>query len=169
MKPGKVILLGIALLLLAGYMVPGSPVIPVQGASSRDWNQQSFWFEPWGKSGVHKGIDIFAAKHTAVVASTPGIVLYEGQLGIGGNVVAVLGPRWRVYYYAHLQEARAGLLVRTGQVIGSVGTSGNAAGKPPHLHFAVLSVIPLPWRISAGTQGWKKMFFLDPSALLTSA
>lgn len=169
MKPCKRILQGLVLLLVIGFLVPGHPVIPVKGATPRDWHPQSFWFEPWGKSGVHKGIDVFAARHAPVVSSVPGIVLYEGQLGMGGKVIAILGPKWRVYYYAHLEDARSGVVVRQGQVIGSVGTSGNAAGKPPHLHFAVLSIVPLPWRISADTQGWKKMFFLDPAALLTGA
>ena len=41
-------------------VLPEWPQIPVAGASARDWNPRTFWFEPWGRSGVHKGIDIFA-------------------------------------------------------------------------------------------------------------
>jgi murein DD-endopeptidase MepM/ murein hydrolase activator NlpD len=157
----------LALLVIAGLLVPGQPTIPVQGATPTDWNPKSFWFEPWGKSGVHKGIDIFAKHGQPVVSATPGIVIYQGELGIGGNVVAVLGPKWRIHYYAHLAEpANARWLVTTGEHIGAVGTSGNAAGKAPHLHYAVLSVIPLPWRFSTATQGWKQMFFLDPGGVL---
>jgi peptidoglycan LD-endopeptidase LytH len=154
-------------ILILGFLVPESVRIPVEGATRRDWNPQSFWFEPWGQSGVHKGIDIFAAQGKPVVSAVHGIVVYRGPLGIGGNVVAVLGPKWRVHYYAHLAEsAHVPLFVSPGQPIGAVGTSGNAAGKPPHLHYAVLSVVPLPWRFSGATQGWKRIFFLNPSEVI---
>ncbi|UXH77159.1 M23 family metallopeptidase [Roseateles amylovorans] len=154
-------------LVVAGYLIPEATVIPVGGAAASDWNPKSFWFEPWGKSGVHKGIDIFARQGRPVVATTGGIVLYQGSLDLGGHVVAVLGPKWRIHYYAHLAEpSDAPLFVARGERIGSVGTSGNAAGKPPHLHYAVLSVVPLPWRFSTATQGWKRMFFLDPGAVI---
>lgn len=158
----------VAAVFVAGLCVPEDNTNPVVGASSKDWNPKSFWFEPWGKSGVHKGIDIFAKRNTAVVSSGPGIVVYAGTLGIGGNVVAIMGPKWRVHYYAHLDSNSVFPLrpVLPGTTIGYVGTSGNAAGKPPHLHYAVLSVLPMPWRFSHETQGWKKMFFIDPGAQL---
>jgi peptidoglycan LD-endopeptidase LytH len=162
-------------LLIGGFLIPEAARIPVDGATRKDWNPKSFWFEPWGQSGVHKGIDIFAAQGTPVVSAVPGVVIsgvpgvviYRGQLGIGGNVVAVLGPKWRVHYHAHLAEtSHQPLFVMPGQPIGAVGTSGNAAGKPPHLHYAVLSVIPLPWRFSTATQGWKRIFFLNPAEVI---
>jgi murein DD-endopeptidase MepM/ murein hydrolase activator NlpD len=160
--------LGLAVLAVfaAGFLLPERALIPVQAADRSDWHPRSFWYEPWGRSGVHKGIDIFAREGVSVLAATPGIVIFEEQLPMGGNVVGVLGPRWRVHYYAHLRESNAGFLVGKGERIGSVGTTGNAAGKPPHLHYAVISLLPLPWRASGETQGWKKMFFLDPSRLL---
>ncbi len=158
-----------AVLAAVGSLWPDSPVIiPVQGATPRDWNARSFWHEPWGASGVHKGIDVFAPKGRPVVAAVPGVVVYAGELGRGGRVVAVLGPRWRVHYYAHLDELHATVFSWTerGGALGTVGTSGNAAGKAPHLHYSVVSLLPLPWRFSTATQGWKQMFFLDPDALL---
>jgi peptidoglycan LD-endopeptidase LytH len=163
----KIIALAIALALLVVLFWPIAARIPVLGANERSWNSQSFWYEPWGVSGVHKGIDIFAPAGTPALASVPGIVVYAGTLGIGGNVVAILGPQCRVHYYAHLQSSQVATLdwVRRGQVVGAVGTSGNAAGKPPHLHFAVISAMPLPWRWSGKTQGWKQMFFLNPAQL----
>lgn len=160
-------LAAIAVLLGIGFAIPEAPRIPVAGATSKDWNPKSFWYAPWGISGVHKGIDVFAPQGRHVVSAVPGVVLYQGHLGIGGNVVAVLGPKWRVHYYAHLADADPSpRFLAKGAVLGLVGTSGNAAGKPPHLHYAVMSLVPLPWRFSSETQGWKKMFFLDPGALL---
>lgn len=125
----------------------------------------SFWYSPWGKSGVHKGIDMFAKRGTPVIASTSGLVVYTGNISMGGNVVAVLGPQWRIYYYAHLASISAKTLswASRGEAIGTVGNTGDAAGKPPHLHYSVVSLVPHPWRFSTETQGWKKMFMLNPS------
>jgi len=100
------IALAAALALLVLLFWPIAARIPVQGANERSWNNQSFWYEPWGVSGVHKGIDIFAPAGTPVLASVPGIVVYAGTLGMGGNVVAILGPQCRVHYYAHLQSSQ---------------------------------------------------------------
>ncbi len=153
---------------VAIVVAPEWPAIPVSGATPADWNPDSFWSEPWGKSGVHKGIDIFAAKGATVVAPTYGLVVYRGTIPLGGRVTVVLGPKWRLHYFAHLESADAppGFPVRTGSVIGSVGDSGNAQGKQPHLHYAILSLIPYPWKIDTSSQGWKKMFFMDPAAWL---
>src|SRR4026208_1314945 len=84
---------------------PEQARIPVQGATARDWNKKSFWYEPWGRSGVHKGIDIFAPAGRPVVAAVPGWVIFRVSLGSGGNVVAVLGPKWRIHYFAHLRDS----------------------------------------------------------------
>ena len=151
----------------AGLLIPEKALIPVEGASAKDWNPKSFWYEPWGVSGVHKGIDIFAPHGKKVVAATPGVVIYRGELGQGGNVVAVLGPKWRIHYYAHLSSyGNEPVFVSSGSQVGAVGTSGNAAGKPPHLHYTVFSLVPMPWKYSSETQGWRKMFYLDPGAVL---
>ena len=153
---------------IAVFVVPEWPVIPVFGATPADWNPGSFWSEPWGKSGVHKGIDIFAPKGTAIVAPTYGLVVFRGSIPLGGKVIAILGPKLRLHYFAHLESISVspGFPVRTGSVIGQVGDSGNARGKPPHLHYAVVSLIPYPWRVDISSQGWKKMFFMDPDAWL---
>ena len=158
----------IALVILIGFVMPDEPVIPVAGATSSDWNHDTFWHSPWGASGVHKGIDIFAMEGTRVISSTPGLVLFSGKRSRGGNVVAVLGPKWRVHYYAHLKtvHVRGGAILERGQSIGEGGTTGNAAGKPPHLHYSILTTIPYPWRVTMEPQGWKKMFYLNPHQLL---
>ena len=163
--------LAAAVLLACGFALPERAVIPVLGASAADWNHESFWHEPWGVSGVHKGIDIFHPVGTPVVAATAGVVVYRGDFGNGGLVVAVLGPRWRIHYYAHLSSARVHVasLVTAGEPIGALGTSGNALGKPPHLHYTVLSIVPLPWRATTGSQGWKRMFFVNPQDVLRAA
>ncbi len=164
MKKRKKILLGISVVILIGFLIPQQLQMPVQGASKADYNAKSFWFYPWGKSVTHKGVDIFAKKGTAVQSATNGVVLYAGNISLGGNFVLVLGPKWRLHYYAHLQEVqtKALRLVNHSSVIGTVGTSGNAVGKPPHLHYAIASLLPYVWKIDADRQGWKKMFYLNP-------
>ena len=89
-------LLLVLLVLLVPFLFAGDADVPVRTASAADWNPQSFWYEPWGVSGVHKGIDIFAP---------------EG------------GP--------------------------------------------VLSAVPLPWRATRQSQGWRRMFYLDPGQVLS--
>ncbi|MFT3808219.1 M23 family metallopeptidase [Arenimonas sp.] len=162
--------LGIAsfIVLAIGLSLPERCLVPVEGATSRDWNPDAFWYEPWGKSGVHKGIDIFAVEGRPVVAATSGLVVYRGEWSQGGNVVLVLGPKWRIHYYAHLSRFadEDPWLVHSGERLGDVGRTGNAANKPPHLHYSVVSLVPLPWRITRETQGWKRMFYLDPDGLL---
>jgi peptidoglycan LD-endopeptidase LytH len=163
------LLFAIAGLLLLPFLIPERGVIPVEDATTKDSNPESFWHGDWGKSGVHKGIDIFAPKGRDVLPATYGVVIYQGTLGIGGNVVAALGPKWRIHYYAHLDSAdvHALSLLAPGTRIGAVGNTGDAAGRPSHLHYAILSLIPRPWRFSFGEQGWKRMFFLDPGRWLS--
>ncbi|CBL45431.1 Predicted peptidase M23B [gamma proteobacterium HdN1] len=158
----------VAVLCVVGFVVPERITIPVAEASRHDWNPNSFWFEPWGTSGVHKGIDIFAHLGRPVVSATDGIVLFAGHLAKGGNVVVALGPKWRIHYYAHLNTIETSIfrLVWPGQAIGTVGDSGNAKGKPPHLHYSIVRLVPVPWAADGSTQGYKKAFFIDPSAWL---
>lgn len=164
----KKILLLLAIILI-GTLLPTQATIPVQHASNKDWNKHSYWFYPWGKSGVHKGIDIFANMGTPVIASTTGIVLFKGSLKRGGNVITVLGAKWRIHYYAHLKSQDVHFLewVTHGEHIGQVGDTGNAKGKPPHLHYSILSLIPNLGEITLEHQGWKRMFFVNPNVALT--
>ena len=163
-KTFKYFVAALGILLLVGFLVPEEIVIPVQGATKNDWNHNTFWYQPWGTSGVHKGIDIFGVKNTPVIAATSGIVIFSGILGKGGNAIAILGPKWRIHYYAHLNENSAvlGDIVNINKHIGTLGDTGNAAGKQPHLHYSILSIIPIPWLATMESQGWKKMFFLSP-------
>lgn len=165
----RTVIVGLAATLLLFLAWPDRPRIPVAGATRADWNPRSFWCYPWGSSGVHKGIDIFAPEGQPVLAATSGWVFRSGYFGNGGNMIAVLGPRLRVHYYAHLSRMDVGRgdWVWRGQVIGAVGATGNAAGKPPHLHYVIATIVPYPWRVTGEPQGWRKMFFLDPGAELS--
>lgn len=164
MNKRKAVFAGILIIITIGFIVPQHLKMPVSGATSADYNPASFWYYPWGKSVTHKGVDIFAKKDTKVYAATKGIVLYSGPLSRGGNVVLVLGPKWRLHYFAHLHQITTTPFsyVNHGKMIGTVGDSGNAAGKPPHLHYSLMTLFPYPWRIDSAKQGWKKMFYLNP-------
>lgn len=98
------------------------------------------------------------------MAPTYGVVIYTGNLTLGGNVVAILGPKWRIHYLAHLNSIDTGVpgLVRAKERVGTLGDSGNAAGKQPHVHYSIVTLIPYPWLFSTESQGWKKMFILNP-------
>nr|WP_291505599.1 M23 family metallopeptidase [Acidovorax sp.] len=108
-------------------------------------------------------MDIFGKVGTPVLSTTDGIVLYTGEIAKGGKVVLVLGPRWRLHYFAHLDSIQT---VASGETIGTLGATGNAQGKPPHLHYSIVRLLPAPWKADGATQGYKKAFFIDPHAYL---
>ncbi|MFA7061104.1 MAG: M23 family metallopeptidase [Pedobacter sp.] len=154
----------IIIVIVAGLLLPEEILIPVKGATNSDWNPRSFWFSPWGKSGVHKGIDIFAKEGTPVISACSGLVISAESNNDGGNVISILGPKWRIHYYAHLKtsKAKSGEFIKQGTEIGTVGTTGNAVGKSPHLHYAIITQIPYVWRYKAEQYGFDRMFFLNP-------
>jgi murein DD-endopeptidase MepM/ murein hydrolase activator NlpD len=140
-----------------------SPLLPVTGAANKDWHPDTFWYEPWGSSGVHKGMDIFAPKGQMLVAPVPMLRLWRGELSKGGKVILALGPGFKLHYFAHLDSFEGNRWwLAAGSPIGTVGDSGNAKGKPPHLHYSLVSLLPRPWRLDFTTQGYKKVFYLDP-------
>jgi peptidoglycan LD-endopeptidase LytH len=143
----------------------------VQNTGACYWDAQSFWYYPWGESIVHKGIDIFARKGDTVLAATYGVVIDKGYGTVSGNYVKILGPNWRIQYYAHMKKSDVRLLqfVRKGAKIGEVGDTGNAMGKPHHLHFSVTTIFPHFWKIDGSIQGWKKSFYLNPEELFAPA
>lgn len=168
MKKGKKMALGFIVVLFGGLLIPQHFTNPVENANNKSYNAQSFWYYPWGKSGTHKGVDIFAKEGTVVKSSTGGLVIFSGEIKIGGNVVIIVGPKWRIHYYAHLKDINTNIFSWTSrnERIGTVGTSGNARGKSPHLHYSILTLIPYPWKIDQQKQGWKKVFYLNPITFL---
>jgi MYXO-CTERM domain-containing protein len=88
--------------------------------------------------GSHRGTDIFAPVGSALLAVDDG----DARAAVdpkGGNVVYLRADDGTVYYYAHL-SSYAGQYPRrvsAGDELGGVGTSGNAQGKTPHVHFEV--------------------------------
>lgn len=119
-------------------------IIPVLGVGVEDL------YDSWGdaRSGGrrHEGIDIHAPRHQPVLAATDGTILKLFESRRGGLTIYQRGPAGRyLFYYAHLEAYADGLEegqeVRQGEVIATVGTSGNAAEDAPHLHFSV-EVLP---------------------------
>jgi len=159
-KTTNTIILTITFFLL----LPQSFELPVSGMKKNDYNQKSYWHYPWGTSGTHKGVDIFGKKGTDVVSSVRGFTFATGSGGKAGNYVIILGPKLRFHYFAHLNSinTKVGNWNAIGDKIGTLGATGNAAGKPPHLHYAIVTWLPHFWRIDTEPQGYRKMFFLNP-------
>jgi len=101
----------------------------------------SFFGDPRdGGRRDHHGLDIFAERGQDVVAAADGRIIRTGTRNLGGNIVVLLDEeRNLLLYYAHLDEHRTvrGRAVRAGDVIGTVGNTGNASSTPPHLHFGI--------------------------------
>lgn len=112
---------------------------PVDGVDRRAiWS--AFGAERDGGRRAHRGVDIFAARGTPVVAATDAFVTRVETTRVGGKVVWLqpLFGNMRVYY-AHLHEqwVEPGDFVTAGEPLGAVGNTGNAVTTPPHLHFGV--------------------------------
>ena len=93
-----------------------------------------------GGAREHHGIDIFAIRGTNVLAPSPAIVRRVGTRGLGGKTVVLWDQERSLnLYFAHLdsQLVRNGERVRPGDVIGTVGNTGNAITTSPHLHFGI--------------------------------
>jgi murein DD-endopeptidase MepM/ murein hydrolase activator NlpD len=120
--------------------LPAPATLPVPVAGVRPSGLRDTWGGARGQGRKHEGIDIFAGRGTPVLSSTEGVVLRVGTNRLGGQVVWVLGPGGQRHYYAHLErygDVHAGMRVAPGTVLGYVGTTGNAAGTPPHLHYGI--------------------------------
>lgn len=112
---------------------------------------------------VHDAIDILAPRGTPVVAAVDGQVVKLFFSKAGGTTVYEFDAKSEyVYYYAHLDAYADGLtegkIVTRGEVIGYVGTTGNAPPNTPHLHFAISKLLP--------THEWWKGDPVDPYPIL---
>jgi murein DD-endopeptidase MepM/ murein hydrolase activator NlpD len=93
--------------------------------------------------GAHQGIDIMAPKGTLIVSPVTGTItrLSRVETGLGGKWIWQRDSRGNDYYYAHLHSIVKGLKpgqrVKAGQVIATVGDTGDARGTTPHLHMEV--------------------------------
>jgi murein DD-endopeptidase MepM/ murein hydrolase activator NlpD len=95
----------------------------------------------------HRSIDISAPKGTPVLATDDGTITSKSTGELGGKYLFQTDETGSfIYYYAHLDGyawgLREGDRVRRGDVLGYVGTTGNAPIGAPHLHFAIYKVVP---------------------------
>lgn len=96
---------------------------------------------------IHDAIDIMAPKGTPVLAVNDGKIVKLFNSKQGGLTIYQFDPaETHAYYYAHLDsyasDIAEGHVVKRGDVIGYVGSTGNASPEAPHLHFAVFVLGP---------------------------
>jgi murein DD-endopeptidase MepM/ murein hydrolase activator NlpD len=95
----------------------------------------------------HEALDISAPRGTQVIAAGDGRVVKLFRSLAGGLTVYQFDPSERfAYYYAHLDHYAQGLtegtILKRGDAIGAVGSTGNARDDSPHLHFAIFKLGP---------------------------
>lgn len=143
---------------------PDGLLLPVQGVLPSQLRDT--FTDARSEGRVHDAIDIMADAGTPVLAVADGTVekLFDSKRG--GLTIYQFEPsgRW-CYYYAHLQRYAHGLsekqVIKRGDVIGYVGSTGNASAQAPHLHFEVHVLGP--------EKQWWKGESINPYPLLKSA
>jgi murein DD-endopeptidase MepM/ murein hydrolase activator NlpD len=133
--------------------------VPIDGVDVETF--KGAFVEPRAGAGghLHEAVDILAARNTPVHAVEDGAIAKLFDSKAGGHTIYQFEPTERfAYYYAHLDRYADGLhegqRVVAGEVIGYVGTSGNAPAGTPHLHFAIFELGP--------EKRWWKGEALDP-------
>jgi len=110
------------------------PIVPpAQLSSTYGWRRHPFHAEP----SVHEGLDFAAPSGTPILAASGGLVRTAASQGSFGNLIEIDHGEGLVTRYAHAQVllVKKGDLVRRGQMIARVGSTGLSSG--PHLHFEV--------------------------------
>lgn len=139
---------------------PRSIIIPVAGVDSTAIRDQ---FNESRGDHRHEAIDIMAPRGTPVLSADDGVVKKLFTSAAGGLTVYAFDPDERFcYYYAHLDRYADGLHegqhLSRGQILGYVGSTGNAAENAPHLHFALIRLDP--------DKRWWKGTYVNPHPLL---
>lgn len=94
---------------------------------------------------LHEALDVLAPRGTPVLAVDDGRVVKLFESRAGGLTAYQFDPtETYCYYYAHLDRyaegLKEGMILRKGDPIGAVGTTGNAPPETPHLHFAIFKL-----------------------------
>jgi len=140
---------------------PGVLVIPVAGIRAEQLSDT--FDDARGAGRVHDAIDIMAPRGTPVIAAAAGTVekLFDSRLGGLTVYIRRPGGQW-IDYYAHLDGYAPGLAegrkVAQGEMIGTVGSSGDASSEAPHLHYAINAMAP--------GEGWWQGTVINPYPLL---
>ena len=117
--------------------------LPVQGIKREELRDT--FNETRGSSRRHEALDVLAPRNTPVLAVEDGTIARLFLSDAGGITIYQFDPTEAYcYYYAHLERYAEGLKegapIKRGQVIGYVGTTGNAPRNTPHLHFAIFQL-----------------------------
>jgi murein DD-endopeptidase MepM/ murein hydrolase activator NlpD len=125
-------------------------MVPVDGVDRDDLHDT---FTVARGSRVHEALDILAPRGTHVIAVEDGRIERLFTSKAGGLTIYQFDPtKTFAYYYAHLDRYAGGLvegqIVKRGDVIGYVGSTGNASPDASHLHFAI-------FRLGPERQWWK--------------
>jgi len=146
----------------AGPLASRQLAMPVQGYDARKLRDN--FDETRGGVRRHEALDIMAPRGTPVVAVDDGKVAKLLRNPIGGVTLYQFDrDESRVFYYAHLdsyaQGVSEGLAVRRGDILGFVGSTGNAPEHAPHLHFAI-------HELADGDKRWWRGTPVNPYPLL---
>lgn len=128
----------------AALLAARHPIIPVEGIAAQALKDN---YEQGRGARKHEAIDIMAARGTRVFAVDDGKLIKLFHSVPGGITAYQFDPQSRLaYYYAHLDRyadgLKEGMELKRGDLIGYVGSSGNASPEAPHLHFAVFVLGP---------------------------
>jgi murein DD-endopeptidase MepM/ murein hydrolase activator NlpD len=124
------------------YLHARALMVPVDGVRPEKV-PDTYWQSRDGGARTHQALDILAKRGTPVLSADTGTIVRLAKSTLGGITIYATDPERRfVFYYAHLEGYAAGLFegksIAQGEVIGYVGTTGNAPKNTPHLHFQVM-------------------------------